>query len=78
VLLEDITARTGAPPQTRCIGGERACPPEGCGGVQGYLLLLEALHDPFHARHRELLAWAGKDFNPQAFDVAAVNRALRG
>jgi hypothetical protein len=76
VVLEEVIARAAGPPQTRCIGGERACPPEDCGGVQGYVALLEAIHDPFHARHLEMLAWAGKDFDPQAFDMAAVNRSL--
>lgn len=27
----------------RCIGGERACPPEGCGGVCEYLHMIDAL-----------------------------------
>jgi hypothetical protein len=76
VLLEEIIPRTQSLSQTRCIDGARACPPEDCGGVQGYLNLLEALHDPFHPRHVEMLMWAGRDFDPQAFDLAAVNRAL--
>jgi hypothetical protein len=76
VLLEQVIVGTGAPAQARCIDGARACPPEDCGGVQGYLCLLEVIHNPFHARHREMLAWVGRDFDPQAFDTEAVNRLL--
>jgi hypothetical protein len=31
-----------------------------------------------HERHQELLEWIGLDFDPEKFDLAAVNRALRG
>jgi pRiA4b ORF-3-like protein len=76
VLLEEVVIGNAALPQTRCIDGARACPPEDCGGVQGYQSLLEAIHDPFHAKYRETWAWVGTDFDSEAFDVAAVNRAL--
>jgi hypothetical protein len=76
VLLEDVVTGIEIPAQTRCLDGARACPPEDCGGVQGYMSLLEAIRDPFHPRHAEMLDWVGKDFDPQALDIAAVNRAL--
>jgi hypothetical protein len=76
VLLEEVVPANAARPQTRCIDGARACPPEDCGGIQGYQALLEAIHDPFHPKHGEMWAWVGRDFDPEAFDVAALNRAL--
>jgi hypothetical protein len=60
----------------RCIGGERACPPEDCGGPSGYAEFLEAIRDPNHAERDDLLEWAGADFDPEAFDVERVNRIL--
>jgi len=60
-----------------CIGGKRACPPEDCGGVYGYQDLLEALADPDHEEHEFLLEWVGGGFDPEAFDLEAVNRALK-
>jgi hypothetical protein len=37
---------------------------------------LEALADPQHEEHAQWLAWWG-EFDPEAFDVKAVNRKLR-
>jgi hypothetical protein len=76
VRLEEVFTSEEAPVHARCIDGARACPPEDCGGVQGYVSLLEAIRNPFDLRHDEMLAWVGRDFDPQAFDIEAVNRAL--
>ncbi len=60
-----------------CIKGKRACPPEDCGGPPGYDLFLEAIADPEHEEHNDLLEWVGGAFDPEAFDQNAVNQALR-
>lgn len=59
-----------------CIAGARACPPEDCGGVHGYVELLEALDDPEHERHDELLEWLGGPIDPEAFTLDDINAAL--
>jgi hypothetical protein len=59
-----------------CTAGKRACPPEDCGGIWGYANLLDALADPAHEEHEELLEWAGEDFDPEAFEPKAVNAHL--
>ena len=41
------------------MSGERACPPEDCGGPYGYVRLLEALKDRNHPDHKRLLRWVG-------------------
>jgi Plasmid pRiA4b ORF-3-like protein len=60
-----------------CIDGKRACPPEDCGGVWGYGDFLEAIQNPKHERHEEMLEWVGGEFDPEAFDIEAVNEELR-
>jgi hypothetical protein len=62
----------------RCVEGERACPPEDCGGVWGYAEFLEAIADPKHESHEDMLEWIGGKFDPEKFDLDAVNRELRG
>lgn len=60
-----------------CTGGARACPREDCGGTDGYRRLLEVLADPMHEEHAELKRWAGRRYDPEKFEPAAANRALR-
>ena len=59
-----------------CIGGENACPPEDVGGAPGYEQFLDALADPNHSEHRNLMEWIGGSFDPTAFSVAEVNDRL--
>lgn len=59
-----------------CIKGKRACPPEDCGGVWGYMNLLEILSDPSHEEHRAMSEWAGTDLDPEEFDLDLINRRL--
>jgi hypothetical protein len=62
----------------RCTDGARACPPEDCGGVPGYLELLEVLANPAHPERDDMIAWLkghAKNYypyEPEAFEPAAV------
>ncbi|MEV7886979.1 plasmid pRiA4b ORF-3 family protein [Streptomyces sp. NPDC002817] len=60
----------------RCLTGRRACPPEDCGGPWGYANFLEAIADPGHEEHDELLEWVGGAFDPGHFDAEDVNKRL--
>jgi hypothetical protein len=59
-----------------CVEGARACPPEDCGGPWSYASLLEAIRDPAHPEHDDMLEWVGGDFDPDRFDLDHVNRQL--
>jgi hypothetical protein len=61
-----------------CLAGKRACPPEDCGGIPGYYgFFLEAIRDPEHPEHDEMLDWIGGSFDPEAFDKEHVNWQLK-
>lgn len=60
-----------------CLAGERACPPEDCGGLWGYQDFLEAIMNPAHTEHEAMLTWVGGSFDPETFDLDAVNASLR-
>src|SRR5207302_231955 len=59
-----------------CVKGSRAGPPEDCGGAWGYGSFLEAIQNPGHAEHEEMLEWIGGEFDPEAFDLDALNEEL--
>lgn len=60
----------------RCIAGARSGPPEDVGGTDGYADFLEAWHDPSHEEHKAMRRWAGRKFQPEAFDLEATNKAI--
>jgi len=59
-----------------CVGGKLQGPPEDCGSIPGFYNLLEALRDPAHDEHEEMLEWVGGDFDSEAFSVDDVNQRL--
>lgn len=59
-----------------CIEGKYACPPEDCGALPGFYYLLEVISNPKHPEYEERLEWLGEAFNPEFFDLDAVNKKL--
>ena len=49
----------GGPKEAECLAGERACPPDDCGGPWGYADFCAAVTDPNHEQHADLTEWAG-------------------
>lgn len=76
VVVENILPRDPAVHYPICLAGERACPPEDCGGWPGYDSLLEASGHPEHPDYDEMLWWLGEQFDPEAFDLAKISKAL--
>ncbi len=77
ILLEKVLLPEEGVFYPRCIKGKRACPPEDCGGIGGYMYLLEALADPENPEYRERLEWLGGEFDPEYFDLNGINERLR-
>jgi hypothetical protein len=59
-----------------CIAGQGACPPEDSGGAWGFERLKEILAGPPGAERDEMREWAGDDYDPARFDLAAANGAV--
>ena len=57
VVLEDVHPLQRGVKYPVCTDGERACPPEDCGGIPGYYNLLAILADPEHQEHEEMITW---------------------
>jgi hypothetical protein len=76
IVVEKVLPPDPAGHYPICVGGKLQGPPDDCGGVPGYYNLLEALRDPDHEEHEDLLDWVGGEFNPDAFSVDEVNQKL--
>ena len=76
VVVEKRESMTGGGPRAELVAGERACPPEDCGGPYGYAALVEALRDRKHPEHAEMREWIG-DFKPDVFDIDAARNESR-
>ena len=77
LLVEKILPRDEGKRYPVCLTGKRACPPEDCGGIWGYASFLEAIRDPEHPEHDEMLEWVGGEFDPDIFDLDEVTRELQ-
>ena len=75
VIITDIRQGDADTDYPRYLGGERAAPPEDCGGVPGFYELLEAYHDPKHPDHEEIREWLG-EYGPDSFDVLPIKYGL--
>lgn len=61
----------------RCVGGRRACPPDDTGGLAGWEFIQEVLRDPSHPDHAAYAEVFDLEFDPEAFDLEAINAGLR-
>ncbi|KQC15680.1 MAG: hypothetical protein APR56_13000 [Methanosaeta sp. SDB] len=76
ILVEKILPPDPEVKYPICIAGERSAPPEDCGGVWDYEEFVEAISNPDHPEHEEYLDWVGGNFDPEKFDLEAINREL--
>ena len=76
VLFEGCLVAAEGQKYPICVEGERACPPEDVGGIDGYDEYLEIITDPNHEQHEEMLEWMGK-FDPERFDSKKASRKMR-
>ena len=75
LLLEEVLLGDESFQQI-CVAGKRCCPPEDCGGPQGFAELLKALQNANDPSHEEVCAWLG-DFVPESFSADETNQRLR-
>jgi hypothetical protein len=72
IFLEEILLGDNNVRYPICIGGQRSCPPEDCGGTWGYQDLLEIIKTPAHEEYRSMKEWLGGEFDPEAFEPGKV------
>ncbi len=79
ISVEKIFETTKFKPYPVLEAGERACPPEDCGGIGGYEELVAAMKDKDHPEREEFIEWLGGPFEPEKFTgMYSINQALKG
>ena len=58
------------------VDGKRRGPPEDVGGVSGFMEFLEAVRDPMHQEHLDMIRWYGKPFDPFDIDERLIRLRL--
>ena len=72
ILLEGLEPGERGVHYPHCVDGERACPPEDCGGPSGYEEVVNAILDPDDEQHASTLEWVGADYDPSLFEPENV------
>ena len=72
IILEKILPKKNNITYPLCIKGERACPPEDCGGTYGYEDFLKIVRNPNDEQREEMLEWIGGEFDSEHFDPREV------
>lgn len=85
IVLEKILNFDKQQPLPICLKGRRACPPEDIGGMGGYEYMLAVINDKNHPEYQDITEWLGIEennpetyFDPEFFDIKAVNTQLNG
>ncbi|MFG6519346.1 plasmid pRiA4b ORF-3 family protein, partial [Sulfitobacter sp. 1A13496] len=73
IKIEKIDGSIAGAAYPRLVRAIGACPPEDVGGFSGYADFLEAMADPKHEEHGQMLEWYGGQFDP---DEAEIGRIL--
>lgn len=80
ITLEKLVAIIPAPKTATCIAGARCCPPEDVGSTSGYeefLRVLSSTDPEDREEQRHLKRWSGGKFDPEHFDLAKSDKAVR-
>lgn len=67
ILLEEILPRVPKKKYPHCLDGERASPPEDCGGIPGYEYLIEVMKNPKHQDYKAMVERFGSRYDPEWF-----------
>lgn len=60
-----------------CLAGEKACPPEDCGGMGGYEELLKIRLNKNHKDYeKQIIDWLGEKFDLDSFNLEKINKKL--
>ena len=65
IRIERVNEATPGVTYPRLLKATGACPPEDIGGAPGYKEFLDALADPDHDQHEDMVRWSDEPFDPE-------------
>jgi hypothetical protein len=77
VRVEQVIPPAKGVSYPHCAAGERAGPPEDCGGVEAYHDMLACIQEPTTDLGREWIEWLGPRHDVERCDLDAINKAFR-
>lgn len=75
IVIEAVADADPALKYPRFLDGARRAPPEDVGGVPGYYDFIEAVTNPRHREHRQMVEWYGGPYDPD--DIGLFELRLR-
>lgn len=77
ITLEQLVGKEEDCIYPTCLNGQLNCPPEDCGGINGFYDMLKILQNKKHPEYKETRTWVGKKYDPESFDLVKVNKQLK-
>jgi hypothetical protein len=72
IRIERVNEAAPGMTYPRLLKATGACPPEDVGGAWGYEEFLEALADPDHEQHKDMVQWSGGDFDAEDVGIDSI------
>ena len=72
IRIERVNEAAPGMTYPRLLKATGACPPEDVGGAWGYEEFLEALADPDHEQHEDMVRWSGGDFDAEDAGIDSI------
>ena len=72
IRIERVNEAAPGMTYPRLLKAAGACPPEDVGGAWGYEEFLEALADPDHEQHEDMVRWSGGDFDAEDAGIDSI------
>jgi hypothetical protein len=76
IRLEEIIHQPQSEALPQILDGSNACPPEDCGGVDGFRDLKEILSNPLHEEFISTVEWIGYTYRVTKFSKPAAEKEL--
>ncbi|NDR55364.1 plasmid pRiA4b ORF-3 family protein [Aliiruegeria sabulilitoris] len=72
IRIERVNEAAPGMTYPRLLKATGACPPEDVGGAWGYEEFLEALANPDHEQHEDMVQWSGGDFDAEDVGIDSI------